>query len=372
VNNISSLEIEKGPVMFLHSTLHKLSETRSGPHISLFLPTKPSSDSTVDGALHLKNLLKDAHVQLRDTGVSAEEADSLLAPAQKLVAERPYWQHQQHGLALFLAPSTFSDVSVDHTLEPRAVVGETFDVLPLMPGLTSDDFHTLVCASQDAVTVYRADAIGLEAIGIPGMPKSLEDVLTDDDYENPVLASPTSRPNLGTHNMSNSQVYGAAPPEWQAMVRRKFAERVASSLNGHQEIAGLTLILIADTELAGDLGPAIGADAVIPTHPESRTEPQRHAASWQAAEPFADRKRLIALESLAAHLGQGNQVTTNVEELAHAANEGRVSLMAVATAVPNPTISGALWATIKTGGTVIWAGDAIPPLTTDVAALLRY
>ena len=358
--------------MFLNSTLLELADTPPGPHISLFLPTSPSSDTTLDGARHLKNLLRGAHQQLTQTGTSAGEADNVLEPATKLLAERPYWQHQHHGLALFICPSAMFEVSVDHTLEPRAVVGEAFDVLPLMPGLTSDDSHVLVCASQEAVTVYRADAIGLEEIIIPGLPSSLEDVLTGDDYENPVFASPTARPNLGTHNMSNSQVYGAAPPEWQAMVRRKFAGRIAGSLSGHQGIAGLALVLMADTDLAGDLAPAMGADAVVATHPESMTEPHRHAASWEAAKPFTDKKRLGALESLVARLGRGNGILTDPTEVRQAADQGRVGLIAVATAFPEATISAALWATVKNGGEVIWAGDANPPLTTGVAALPRY
>jgi hypothetical protein len=358
--------------MFLHSTLRELANTPPGVLISLFLPTSPSSDTTLDGTLHLKNLLKDARAQLTTNGVSGAEAESLVAPAEKLVADRQYWQHQHHGLALFITSGTIVEVSVDHTLEPRAVLGPTFDVLPLMPGLTSDDSHVLVCASQEAVTVYRANSSGLEPITIEGMPSALEEVLTDDDYENPVQASPPARPNLGTHNMSNSQVYGAAPPEWQAMVRHKFAQRIASSLNGHQEITHLPLILMADTDLAGDLATAIGADAVIATHPESLTEPQRHAASWEAAAPFADKKRLSSLEFLASRLGRADLVSTDPVELRQAADEGRVEMIAIAESHPDATISGALWATVKNGGEVIWAGDAQPKLTTGVAGLLRY
>jgi len=358
--------------MLLHSTLRELANTPPGPHVSLFLPTSPSSDTTLDGALHLTQLLKDARGLLNDMGVSSDNAESLIEPAEQLVKDRPFWQHQQHGLALFLAPGELFEVSVDYTLEPMATVGETFDVLPLMPGLTSDDTHALVCASQDAVTVYRANATGIKPISIEGMPTALDDVLTGADYENPVLASPPARPNLGTHNMSNSQVYGAAPPEWQAMVRRKFAGRIASSVKAHQEIAGVPLILIADNDMAGDLAAAIGADAVVATHPDSLTEAERHAASWEAAHPFSDQKRLRTVESLAARLGQGKDVSTDPSDIAQFASEGRVEVLAVATTTPDQTVSAGLWATVKNGGDVIWAGDATPQLATGVAALLRY
>jgi hypothetical protein len=358
--------------MFLHSTLRELADTPPGPHVSLFLPTSPSSDTTLEGALHLKTLHKDALEQLLKNGFSPVEAEALLEPAEKLITDRPFWQHQQHGLALFLADGEFHEVSVDHTLQPRAVVGETFDVLPLMPGLTSNDAHVLLCVSQDEVAVYRADASGLEPVAILGMPSALDDVLTNADYENPVLASPPARPNLGTHNMSHSQVYGQAPPEWQAMVRRKFAGRIASSFTAHHEFAGLTVVLIADTEIAGDLAPAIGPDAVVQTHPQSLTESQRHAASWEAAAPCADQKRQTALESLQARLGRVDLVATDPAEVAQAASEGRVAMIALGSTSPDAILSAALWETLKHGGDAIWAGDATFSLPTGVAALLRY
>jgi len=358
--------------MFLHSTLRTLAQIPPGPRVSLFVPTSPSSDTTQDGALHLKNLLKDAHGQLNDRGISAAEATDLLAPAEKLAGDRHYWQHQQHGLALFLSPAGLVEVSVDHALEPVAVASDLFDVLPLMPGLTSDDTFFVISASQDAVTVYRGDAQGLEPVTIEGMPSALDDVLTDADYENPVLASPSARPNTGTHNMSNSQVYGAAPPEWQAMVRRKFAGRIASSLNGWHGSPGSPLILIADNDMAGDLSRAIGATAVVTTHPESLTEPQRHVASWAAAQPLIDKKRLEALSTLTTRLGQGSAVATHPAEVDRASSEGRVDLLAVAQATPDEAVSRALWATVNHGGEVLWAGDVSPPLATGVAALLRF
>jgi hypothetical protein len=358
--------------MFLHSTLRTLAQTPPGPHVSLFLPTSPSSDTTQDGALHLKNLLKDAHGQLTANGLSAAEAEKVLAPAEKHVGDRHFWQQQRLGLALFLSPAGLVEVSVDHTLEPVAVAGDLFDVLPLMPGLTSDDTFVAISASQEAISVYRGNATGMESMTIEGMPTSLDDVLTDDDYENPVLASPPARPNTGTHNMSNSQVYGAAPPEWQAMVRRKFAGRIASSLNGSHVSPGSPLILIADNDMAGDLSTAIGADAVVTTHPESLTEPQRHSGAWKAAQPLIDKKRVEALNTLATRLGQGTAVATDPSEVDQASSEGRIELLAIAHSTPDKTVSRALWATVNHGGEVLWAGDVTPPLATGVAALLRY
>jgi hypothetical protein len=125
--------------------------------------------------------------------------------------------------------------------------------------------------------------------------------------------------------------------------------------------------------MAGDLATAIGADAVVATHPESMTDPQRHAASWDAIHPLIDQRRRSTLESLASRLGQEGAVATDPAEVHRAAVEGRVEVLAVAVSTPDETVSGTLWATVKNGGEVVWAGNSDPTATaTGVAALLRF
>ena len=358
--------------MFSHTTLRDLAAHDSQPRVTFFLPTSPSSASTQEGSAHLKNLLRDATALLEGAGLSASDTEALLTSVEKKVSDREFWQHQQHGLALFVSTTGVIEVSVAHTLEPRVVVGEHFDVLPLMPGLTTEGDYRLLCASQDEVSVYRGNAAGLEPITLAGLPTSLDDVLTDADYENPVLASPPARPNTGTHNMTNSQVYGDAPPEWQAMVRRKFAERLTAGLNGSSGLKGVPIVVIADDVLAGELAVALGAVGVDTTHPTSLSEKQRHEISWGLVHDTLDHPHQERLATMAKRLGQQDNVATDPAQVAQMARDGRVDKLFIAHTSSDTTVSKALWLTLGSGGEVFYAGDADTMPDSGVVALLRY
>jgi hypothetical protein len=363
---------EKRYLVLSHTTLRDLHAHDSQPRVSFFLPTSPSSASTQEGSTHLKNLLREAKDLLEAAGLTASDAEALLDAVEKKVSDREFWQHQQHGLALFVSPTGVVEVSVAHTLEPAVVVGEYFDVLPVMPGLATDGDYTLLCASQDEVSVYRGNAAGLEAVAVPGIPTSLDDVLTDADYENPVLASPPARPNTGTHNMTNSQVYGDAPPEWQAMVRRKFAERLTAGLNGFSGLQGVPTVVIADDVLAGEIAVALGAVGVDTTHPTSLNEKQRHEVSWGLVHDTLDRTRQDRLSTMARRLGQNDAVVTDPAEVVEMAGAGRVDELFVSRVTPDASVSEALWLVLGNGGEVFYAEgtDAMPD--SGVVALLRY
>ena len=358
--------------MFSPSTLQELATHDKSPKVSMFVPTSPSSATTQDAATHLKNLLRDALEMLVSAGVSASEAEALLARVYSKVSDREFWQHQEHGLAFFVSPDGVVQVSVSHHLEPTLSVGDHFDVLPLMPGLVTDSEYVLVCASQGEVSVYRGNAAELTPITIPDMPTSLEDVLTDADYENPVLASPPARPNTGTQNISNAQVYGAAPPEWQAMVRRKFAARIVSSLGSAGDLQGLPLVVIADEDMAGDVAEAAGAVAVDTTHPTALSVQQRHEVSWRLVRETLDQTRQDLLASMAQRLGQNSDVATDPAEIVQMASAGRVDKLFVSGTNTNASVSEALWSTLAHGGDVFFAGDADAMPETGVVALLRY
>jgi hypothetical protein len=358
--------------MFSPSTLRELAKHDTSPKVSMFLPTSPSSATTQDAATHLKNLLREAMQMLERAGASTSEAEALLADVSATVSDREFWQHQQHGLAFFVSPDGVVQVSVSHSLEPAVSVGDHFDVLPLMPGLVTNSEYALVCASQGEVSVYRGNAAELVEITIPEMPTSLEDVLTDTDYENPVLASPPARPNTGSQNISNAQVYGDAPPEWQAMVRRKFAGKIVSGLSAASDLQGLPLVVIADEDMAGDVAEEAGAVAVDMTHPTALSVKQRHDVSWGLVQETLDQTRQDRLATMAQRLGQNNDVATDPAEIVQMAKAGRVDKLFVATNSPDAVISDALWSTLGNGGEVFYAGDSDAMPDSGVVALLRY
>ena len=358
--------------MFTNDTLRTLQLHSAAPAVSLFVPTSPSGPETTAASTHLATLVKEANALLIEHGVSETDAEALLSPAQQKVSDASYWQHQQHGLALFVNAGGLVEVSVDHPLSPQVFVGDHFDVLPVLLGLASAGQWGVVCASEAEVTTYRATPRTMERISVDGLPASLDAVAADSDYENPVFASPPSRPNTGSQNISNAQVYGDAPPEWQAKVRRAFAEKIASALTASADLSGLPLVLIADEKLAGDLGRSLTTVAVDTTHPDSLTDSQRHELSHTHVRPILDRGRQALLDTMAQQLGRGEGVASDPAEIAELADQSRIATLFVGRSDPDATISRALWATLANGGDVVWSGDSPAMPDSGVVALLRY
>jgi hypothetical protein len=358
--------------VFHNSTLVSLASTTGSPLVSVFLPTAPHSSDTQKGALHLKGLLGQARVLLGEQSTDSRTIDALLEPAESLISDRQFWQHQRHGLALFLSLEGMTSVSVDAELSPSVSAGEHCDVVPLLPHLTPDTEFLVLCVSEAEAQLYRGNSSTLSTLDVPAIPQNLDAVITDEDYENPVLASPSARPSVGTHNMSNSQVYGKAPPEWRSMVQGRFIERVAKGVRSVAGYGKTPLVIIADKDFAGHLASALASDATEMTHPASLSVDARHDRAWSHIEPLHQKSRSDAVERLVVALAHENGALIDLSEIAVAAKEGRVDTLYVSDTQSRPVLSQAIADTVRTGGKVVWAGGLEHPLQTGVGALLRY
>ena len=87
--------------------LKTLIEASESPCVSLFLPTHRAGPEIQQDPIRLKNLLRQAEEGLAARGLRDREIRDLLAPAEQLLPERPFWQNQSDGLALFRSPALF-------------------------------------------------------------------------------------------------------------------------------------------------------------------------------------------------------------------------------------------------------------------------
>ena len=74
-----------------------------GWSVSLFMPAYRRGGETEQNAIRFRNLLRKAEEGLLAKGLRAVEAREMLAPAQRLLPQPDFWQHQSDGLALFLS-----------------------------------------------------------------------------------------------------------------------------------------------------------------------------------------------------------------------------------------------------------------------------
>lgn len=249
--------------MFTRADLSTVLDAAPSPAVSIFMPTHVRGDEVRQGPIRLKNLAAEAKAGLAAAGLPAAEIERIVGPALTLVEDHEFWQHRDQGLALFLDAGGARRFTVPIPLAEDVAVGTGFRVRPLLPVLAADGAFLVVTVTADAVRVLDASRFAVTGTDLPGGPDG-PDGSVENDYENPVQASPPARPHTGTANISHAQVYGDSPPEWRKTRLVEYVRKVAAAVERRLAADPVPVVLVADTEIAGhfrkaaDLGPPAG------------------------------------------------------------------------------------------------------------------
>jgi hypothetical protein len=184
--------------------LRGLLEASNPPCVSMFMPTHRQGRDTRQDPVQLKNLLKLAEEQLEARGMRPTEARDLLEPARLLLDENDFWQHNQEGLAIFLAPEFFRAYRVPVELAAQAHVNERFDIKPLLPLLESRTFYILAI-SDEHVRLMECTPRSWKRVELP------EDVaLTLEDAIQGEHRRETNTEHRGRHNAPQPNAGGGS------------------------------------------------------------------------------------------------------------------------------------------------------------------
>ena len=384
--------------MFTRSDLDALMDASPSPGVSLFMPTHVRGGETRQDPIRLKTLLAESQDKLVAAGLDRAAAEALLGPAAALVDDHGFWQHQSRGLALYLSADGMHVHKVPISLEPCIHVGPGFRIKPLLPLLAADGAFRVLSVTAGGVRQYYSSRFALQERDAD-LPRGVDAVVGDPDYENPVQASPTNRPNTGTANISHAQVYGDSPEDWRKGRLLEFVRRLATAVEAQASRDRVPVVLAADAEIAGyfgqvtTLGPLLAG--VVEGNPEALDDGALHNAAYAVMRPRLDADRREAVERLAALTGSGDaRAATSVEAAAGAAAVGRVDTLLLeegATArgrldeaggtaerVSDDAEGGtdlldaAAALTLRQGGRVFVLPSDEMPTNTPAAAILRY
>ncbi|GAA0585056.1 hypothetical protein GCM10009416_24290 [Craurococcus roseus] len=382
--------------MFTRSDLEALMDASPSPGVSLFLPTHVRGTEIRQDPIRLKTLLAEARDALEAAGLDRGAAEALLAPAAALVEDYGFWQHQSHGLALFLGDGAMRTHKVPIPLEPSVRVGEGFRIKPLVPLLAADGAFRVLSVTAGGVRLHDASRFALQERDAAelGLPQGMEAVVGDPDYENPLQASPPNRPHVGAANISQAQVYGDSPEDWRKGRLQEFVRRLAAAVEDQAARDRVPIVLAADAEIAGHfgklttLGPLLAG--VVEGNPDALDGGALHEAAYAVMRPRLDADRREAVERLAALAGSGDRrAAASVEAAAGrvdtllleegAAVWGRIGEAdGTAERLPDGAKGGtdlldaAATLTLKQGGKVFVLPPGGMPGEAPAAAVLRY
>ncbi|MCI0390985.1 MAG: hypothetical protein MOB07_19745 [Acidobacteria bacterium] len=380
--------------MLKREELQLLVGKRNDHCASIYLPTHRAGVETRQDPIKLKNLLGDAENRLLALGLKDREARELLKPAQQLLHQENFWQHQSDGLAMFLTKDFFRHYSVPLRFPNLAVVTDRFHLKPLMLYFTSDDRYYLLALSQNQVRIFEGSRYSLNEIFPRGMPVSLADALDEEEAQKQMQFH-TSAPS-GTKRAAVFHGHGGNNEVHQDQLLRYF-DKINASLHDLLKEEHAPLVLAGVEYLhpiyhSADTYPHILLEG-IRSNPERMPLEELQKEAWTIVHPYYQRVRKEA-ERLYWELTGTGQTTNRVSEAISAAVHGRIATLFLPEGVQSwgsfneeqnavtmhadaqqcdeDLLELTALRTLATGGTVFAVEPQQMPDSGSVAAIFRY
>jgi len=368
--------------------------------ISIYMPTHRTGVDAQQDPIRLKNLLGEAEKRLSDRGIGTRDIQSLLEPANKLLQDSNFWQHQSDGLAIFLSPSGVRRYRLPLGFEKFVAVMDHFHIKPLLPLFTGDGQFYILALSQNVVRLLNGTRYSVSEIDIGQVGGSLAEAILSDGHQASLQlhASGSTGGKFGAGSATfHGQGGGSDEGDKNELLRyfHLVSDGLTEFLQGDQVplvLAGVEYLLPIYKE--ANTYPNL-MDTVITGNPDLLSADELHKNAWDIIEPHFQ----AAQEEATAHYQQlagqaSERVAGTLEKIIPAASDGRIETLFIATGVQhwgvfNPDTneiefhdqmeSGdeslldlAAVQTYLKGGTVYAVETDKVPGGTTAAAVLRY
>jgi hypothetical protein len=317
---------------FTHADVRRLIAHKGQWSVSIFLPTHRAGAQMQQDPIRLKNLLRATADQLLAAGVRRPDVTSMLGPAEALLADGYFWQHQSDGLAVFASDDRFERYRVPLRLEELVLVAQRFQLKPLFPLLTGDGHFYILALSQNGVRMLGATRHSVDEIDVEQLPSSFREAVGLDDREKELQYHTRSAERGGQRA---AMFHGHGPgdevtKELLAKYFRQIDEAVCDWLKDEP-----VPLVLAGVEYYFPIYREISrcrqlAGEGVAGNPETRRAEELHGKAWPLVEPMFRQAREAAVARFRQLAGTG-RTSTNVEEILPAAHQGRVEVALVAT-----------------------------------------
>lgn len=315
------------------ATLRSLTGPRTGPCVTLLLPTEHGPRGADAGKLGLKNLVAAARDELHGR-IGSLQVDELLAPVEAILVEDSFWHELGEGLACFLAPDLPGGriARVPRPTGAFSYVGDRFAVTPLLPGFLPDAGFHLLALSRNHTHVFRGDRHSITAVRVPDLPDGLEDALWFEGHDNLLNRHAGSRMDSG--GRPTAVVHGVSASDTRKEQFDRYARLVDDAVVAALGQSRLPLVVAAvERELATYREVSRYPDVVaggIPGSPDRTALGDLHAAAWALVERRLAADDRAARERFAARSGSGSTETDPVRLAELAATGGLDTVFVVA------------------------------------------
>lgn len=317
--------------------LKELVEQAQGACVSIYLPTVKLGAETQQNPIRFKNVMKSAEAKLQEYDPEQRHTDVLdfLQPAHELDQE-DFWQHQDEGLAVFIADNFLRYYRLPLTVEELVIVNDSLHLKPLMPLLTGDGRFYILALSQQQLRLFEGTHYSITEVQVENLPKNLDEALQyDETAREGQFRIGTSQGNTGTGPSGAGSFHGQGSPDRDDHKR--------DILQYFHQVNGVLHEFFRDQKVPLVL---VGVDYLLPIYREANTYPhllkegitespkvlkpeELHAQTWAIVEPYYAQAQQVAVDHY-QELANTEKATTILNDVIPAAYYGRVEQLFVA------------------------------------------
>jgi hypothetical protein len=380
--------------------LRELVEWDGKWHVSIYMPLHRAGRDQQQNPIRLKNLMAEAEKKLLEDGVRRPVAEKMLSPAEELLTDRDFWQHQANGLAVFLSEGYTKVFRLSEHFDEMVVVSNSFHVKPILPLLSGNGNFYILALSMNQVRLFRASREYVSEVELVDMPKSMGEALQIEDLQkNLGFHTDTANTVAGTGGERPAIFYGQGVEANKKDDILQYFHKVDEGLSRHLEDDSLLMVIAAVDYLQSIYREASSyrnlLEAGIEGSPDRKDAKELQAEAWKRVEPVFMKNQQQALDRFAELQGQQNGLaSSDLEPVVRAAAGGRVETLIVPLGVqrwgrydpetdsvrldPEPTpwnddlLNFAAMQTLLNSGNVYAVPQEQIPNQAEIAAIYRY
>ena len=317
--------------------------------ISLYMSAHPTGREQQQDPIRFKNLLSKISVDLEKSGFRNPKIEAMIKPAEALLHDRSFWQHQNQGLAVFIAEDVFEIYQLPRKFEPLAIVADNFHIKPLLPLISGNKKFYVLALSQNEIRLLQGDRFGMAEVDLQTIPTSLQEALRFDDPERQLqFHTGTAAPGGSSSRPSIYHGHGL-PDESDKTELRRYFQKVNQGLMDllREEDAPLVLAgvayLLPIYQEANEY-PHLVEDGIM-GNPEDLETEDIHEKAWPMVKPIFQKELFESLNRYQALSGSEPALAASqLDNILPAAFYGRVETLFV-------ELAKQIWGTVATHDT---------------------
>jgi hypothetical protein len=312
--------------------LKQLLEISDERCLSLYMPTHRAGRDQQEDPIRYKNLLGAAEQKLAESGARSPQVRTFLQPAEDLLRDGLFWQHQSDGLAVFLSERFFLTYRLPATFKALMVLGNTFHIKPLLPVLSGDGRFYLLMISRNQIRLFLGTRETIGQVELPNVPANFETALSTDEPENYRGFHTGTRAPAGGERPAT--FYGQNPQDQEKPELLRYFQYVDQALTALLEDQTIPMVLVGVEFLHPIYHQANTyqnlLDKGVTGNAEEADLRDLHKRAWEIVEPIFKREHEQAAQLFQQYEGEQNgMATSDLKAGVKAAQVGRVATLFV-------------------------------------------